>query len=154
MTAGQMRSAADYQRAVLAVHRDKEMSGEVRKRSYAQIWVSLKDTNYYWPRMMLEHLAADLEDDPRVALRWDLMSLREATVILSGQDPAGNVAEAAGSIASIHLSIAQGYLAMNRPGPCLRHCDAGDEYARELDDDVYGRQVRRGLARVRIKASA
>ncbi|GGL88425.1 hypothetical protein [Nakamurella endophytica] len=100
-------------------------------------------------RCAVAHALADVQDDPRLALQWDLRALAAGSLVDDdGAAAAGLAGSAAALLPSLHLNVADGYFRTGDVPAALRHVAAGLAALPMLPDDGYAAMVREGLLRV------
>ena len=98
-------------------------------------------------RLFLAHTMADVQDDPREELRWDLLAMQAYHDVsesrASEQDiPGGRD----GLLPSLHLNLAWDYQKLGQRDQAAAEFEAGRRYLHLLRDDAYGRNVRECFA--------
>lgn len=100
-------------------------------------------------RCAIAHSMADVQDDPREELAWDLRALRAADLLTDERVEAGGVAGSARAFyPSLHLNLADVYLRLGEPEHALEHVQRGQAAVAALPDDGYGTMIRDALARI------
>jgi hypothetical protein len=98
---------------------------------------------------VLAHHLADLEDDPREELRWDLLSLAAAESVTDLRASERRVRGGRfGLYPSIHLNLAEDYLKLGDRDAARQSVLAAGEHLHLLPDDSYGRRIRAGFERL------
>ncbi|TJZ44594.1 hypothetical protein FCH28_30175 [Streptomyces piniterrae] len=122
---------------------------EAAHRLFADLWDSIGATGDAFHRCVLAHSMADVQDDPREELVWDLRALEAADLISDERARQGGVA---GSVAvfypSLHLNLGDVYRRLGDLGHARDHLARGRAAVGELVDDEYGQLIRRGLDRL------
>lgn len=140
--------------AVILLHAgDRE---EARNRLVA-IWSEIGEDGDCLHRCTLAHYMADAQDDPADELAWDLRALTAAGT--AGDGPAGGDGDGGpaqrephpamrGFYPSLHLSLADDYVKLERPEAARVHLARARAAAGALSDDGYGNGVRAAIARL------
>jgi hypothetical protein len=94
-------------------------------------------------RCFLAHSLADVQDDPREELRWDLLALAAAADVTEERAaeqevPGGRL----GLYPSLHLNLAEDYVRLGDDEAARRHYLAGREHLHLLDEHEYGQSIR------------
>ncbi len=104
----------------------------------AALWDEIHPDGEALHRCMLAHYMADLQEDPRNELFWDLRAL-EAAGSLTG-------AGARDYYPSLHLNLAEDYRKLGDWRAAREHLASARELAGSLADTGYGNMIRRGIA--------
>jgi len=100
-------------------------------------------------RVALAHAMADVQDDPREELAWDLRALQAADAVTDERAaPAGVAGPVAGLYPSLHLNLGEDYRKLGDLPAARRHVELGQAAAPILGDDGYSRMIRGGLDRL------
>ena len=100
-------------------------------------------------RCALAHSMADVQDDVREELVWDLRALAAADLIREDRAAeAGATTSVAGFYPSLHLNLADCYRKLGDVDRAREHLDYGRETVGVLPDDDYGRMIRDCLRRL------
>jgi hypothetical protein len=112
----------------------------------AGLWA---DTDQPLLRCAIAHAAADLQDDPRDELTWDLRAL-DASAAIRDDDvaAAGMPGTTAAMLPSLHLNVGEDYRKLGDLDAARRHQELGTAATPGLPDDGYGRMIRGGLKRL------
>lgn len=98
---------------------------------------------------VLAHAMADVQEDIRDELAWDLRALAAADLITDEHiAAAGLPLSAAGLYPSLHLNVSEAYRKVGDLGRAREHLRRAQATVDELGDDEYGRLIRDGLKRV------
>ncbi|GAB2954772.1 hypothetical protein ACFMQL_36445 [Nonomuraea fastidiosa] len=98
---------------------------------------------------VLAHSMADVQDDVREELTWDLRALAAADRITDERvAEAGVPLSVAGLYPSLHLNLAECYRKLGDLGSAREHLRRAREEIGVLADDDYGRLIRGGLERL------
>lgn len=99
---------------------------------------------------VLAHSMADVQDDPRQELVWDLRALAAADRIKQDRaQEAGVTLPVAGLYPSLHLNLADCYRKLGEFDQARIHFQQAEITIDVLGDDDYGRLIRNGLDRLR-----
>jgi hypothetical protein len=89
---------------------------------------------------------ADVQDDPRQELAWDLRALDAAHSVTDERAAAaGATLPVQGFYPSLHLNLGEDYRKLGDVAAARRHLDLGRQAAVFLGDDPYSLMIRRGL---------
>ncbi|MFF4416437.1 tetratricopeptide repeat protein [Streptosporangium sp. NPDC001559] len=98
---------------------------------------------------VLAHSMADVQDDVRQELTWDLQALAAADLLTDERvAQAGSPLSAAGLYPSLHLNLSECYRKLGDFDRAREHLQQGRAGVGALDDDGYGRLIRGGLERL------
>lgn len=117
---------------------------------YEEIWAGLGPDGDPLHVVTLAHQFADLQDDPRVALDWDLRAL--AAVERLTDERARQYHDSLRVDAfrpSLHLNVADNLARLGRTDEALAHLELAEVALPILPDDGYGAMVRGGITRLR-----
>ena len=98
-------------------------------------------------RCFLAHSLADVQDDPREELRWDVIALDAGEAVSEEQAaeqeiPGGRQ----GLLPSLHLNLAKSYLRVGDEDRAREHYRTGLELVPFLGDDSYGDSIREAFS--------
>lgn len=100
-------------------------------------------------RVALAHAMADVQDDVRSELEWDLHALAAAEHVTDERaQQAGVQSPVAAFYPSLHLNAGDCYRRLGEPVRAREHLDRGIAALSTLPDDGYGRMIRAGLDRL------
>jgi hypothetical protein len=117
---------------------------------FVEIWAELEPDGDPFHRCAVAHAMADLQDDAKDELTWDLRALRAADLLTDERVAAGGVAGSVrGFYASLHLNLADVYLRLGDRLGARHHVVAGREALGALGDDGYEQMIFDALARVK-----
>jgi hypothetical protein len=148
MTAGDevMQRIATAQE--LAVAGDREGA----RAAFAAVWADVGEDGDALHVVSLAHYMADVQDDPRVELAWDLRALRAVERLTDERARRHhNSLSVRGFLPSLHLNVAAGHAKLGDRESALRHLAAAEAAAPALADDGYGRGIRGGIDRLRAQ---
>jgi hypothetical protein len=98
---------------------------------------------------VLAHAMADVQDDVRQELLWDLRALAAADLLTEDRlAQAGVPLPVAGLYPSLHLNLGECYRKLGDLGRARDHLERARAGIDELSDDEYGRLIRGGLERL------
>ncbi|MFI6297101.1 tetratricopeptide repeat protein [Nonomuraea sp. NPDC050790] len=98
---------------------------------------------------VLAHSMADVQDDVREELAWDLRALAAADLLTEERvGQAGVMLPVAGLYPSLHLNLSECYRKLGDLDRAREHFHQARARIGVLDDDGYGRLVRGGLERL------
>ena len=138
-----------------AITTGQEGRREEARAAFAAIWVDVDAGGDPLQRCMTAHHAADVEDDPRDELAWDLRSLDAAdSVTDAGAAAAGATGPVAAFYPSLHLNLGEDHRKLGDLAAARRHLDLGRQAAAALGDDAYGAMIKGGLAGLAERLSA
>ena len=124
------------------------------RTAFAGIWAEIGDGGQPLHRLTLAHHMADVQEDPRDELSWDLLALEAAESVT---DDAAAEAGATGPVAafypSLHLNLGEDYRKLGDLGEARRHLELGRESVSLLGDDPYGAMIKAGLDRLAERLS-
>lgn len=105
-------------------------------------------------RVALAHAMADVQDDPRDELAWDLRALQAADAVTDQRAAlAGMAGPVTGLYPSLHLNLGEDYRKLGDVPATRRHLELGQLAAAALGDDGYGRMIRGGLDRLAVRVA-
>jgi len=100
-------------------------------------------------RVALAHAMADVQDDARDELAWDLRALQAADAVTDERAAQAGVAgPVAGFYPSLHLNLGEDYRRLGDLPAARRHLELGQVAAAVLRDDGYSRMIGGGLERL------
>lgn len=100
-------------------------------------------------RVAVAHAMADVQDDPRDELAWDLRALQAADAVTDERAAqAGMAGSVAGFYPSLHLNLGEDYRKLGDLPAARRHLELGQAAASVLSDDGYSGMIRGGLERL------
>ncbi len=116
---------------------------------FAALWERVGAHGDALCRCAIAHSMADVMDDPRAELRWDLRALDAARELEDGRlTEAGMAVTTAGLFPSLHLNLGDAYRRAGDREQALVHLHAGREALGRLPPDDGAAQVRDGLDRL------
>lgn len=123
---------------------------DAARNLFAQIWGDIggEDGDPLYV-CVLAHSMADVQDDVRDELMWDLRALAIADLITDERTGAAGVTlPAAGLYPSLHLNVSECYQKLGDPERAREHLLQAEATIGALDDDEYGKLIRAGLKRM------
>ena len=125
------------------------------RAAFSEIWAEICNDGDPLHRCTLAHHMADVQDDPREELAWDLHALEAAESVT---DERAAAAGATGPVAafypSLHLNLGEDYRKLGDVAEARRHLDLGRQAAAFLGDDPYGSMIKAGLDGLAERLSA
>ncbi|SDF41441.1 hypothetical protein SAMN05216553_101521 [Lentzea fradiae] len=120
---------------------------EAAREQFARIWEDIGgEQGDPLHVCVLAHSMADVQDDVREELVWDLRALAAAdSVSAESAARAGVTLPVAGLYPSLHLNVGECYRKLGDLARAREHLDLARETIGVLADDDYGRLVRGGL---------
>jgi hypothetical protein len=117
---------------------------------FAEIWAEIGgDRGDPLHRCTLAHAMADVQDDARQELAWDLRALVAAGLLTDARlAEAGVGLTAAGLYPSLHLNLCDCYRKLGELELAREHLQRARDTIGALGDDEYGRLIRDGLAQL------
>ncbi len=120
--------------------------GDQARQLLTELWDELEDGNDVVQRCAVAHHLADVQDDPRDELKWDLRALQAADDLPpEALLRAGATASIAGLYPSLHLNLGEDYRKVGDLSAARRHLQLGQQASAALGDDGYSQMIRRGL---------
>jgi len=124
------------------------------RQLFAEVWEEIGPDGDPFHRCGLAHSMADVQDDPRQELVWDLRALEAADLITDDRARrAGVTSPIAGFYPSLHLNLGEVYRKLGDMSAARRHLDAGQAAIGALSDDGYAKLIKNGLAALAIRLS-
>jgi tetratricopeptide (TPR) repeat protein len=115
----------------------------------AQIWTEISVGGDAFHRCVLAHYLADLYDEPREELAWDLRALEAAGSLTDERVQEHHASlRIRGFYPSLHLNLADVYRRLGEPAKAREHLEEAVRRVDALGDDAYGDGVRAALARL------
>jgi hypothetical protein len=103
-------------------------------------------------RCAVAHHLADVQNDAREELAWDLRALQAADSITDERAAqAGVPGPAAGLYPSLHLNLGEDYRKLGDRTAARHHLTLGQAAASALGDDGYSTMIRRGLDALAVR---
>ena len=102
------------------------------------LWEEVKTVGTGVHRCMLAHHMADIQDDPRVELLWDLRTLQAADSVDGDGLPEW--------YPSLHLNLAEDYRKLGNFRSAREHLSTAADLVERLPENGYAKMIRRGIA--------
>ena len=136
-------------RIVAAVQRAYEGDAAGARDDFDLIWRELGPDGDPLHRVTAAHYAADVQDEPRDELAWDLDALGAAEEVTDARarDYHADLA-IEGFFPSLHLNLAEDYRTLGDLTAARRHIAAARERVSALPEDGYGAMIRSGIDRL------
>ncbi|GAA1793304.1 Get4 family protein [Planosporangium flavigriseum] len=116
---------------------------------FAKIWDEIGLTGDALHRCALAHSMADVQDDVREELMWDLRALEAADSLTDERVwQAGVSGSVRGFYPSLHLNLGEAYRKLGDLERARHHLERGWAAVGVLADDGYGQMVKGGLDRL------
>ncbi len=125
------------------------------RRLFAELWDQVGSEGDPFHRVSLAHAMADVQDDPRSELVWDLRALEAAASVTDERvAQAGVGGPVGGFFPSLHLNLGEDYRNLGDLDAARRHLELGRVATAALADDGYGWMIKRGLAALAERLAA
>ncbi|MEU5429852.1 hypothetical protein AB0H73_30255 [Streptomyces olivoreticuli] len=122
---------------------------ERARRLFTDLWEAIGPAGDALHRCALAHSMADVQDDVREELLWDLRALEAADLITDERArQAGVPSPVAAFYPSLHLNLGEVYRKLGDLDRARDHLARGQAAADELGDDGYGKMIKGGLGRL------
>ncbi|WP_326826000.1 hypothetical protein [Streptosporangium sp. NBC_01756] len=121
---------------------------EAARRLFAGLWEEIGAAGDPLHRCALAHSMADVQDDVREELRWDLRALEAADLVTDERAQQAGVAAVRGFYPSLHLNLGDAYHKLGDLDRARDHLERGRAAVDALGDDGYGQMIRQGLDRL------
>jgi hypothetical protein len=119
---------------------------EEAREAFTQLW---QNADAPLHRCAIAHAMADVQDDPREELAWDLRALDAVADVTDEDVAAAGMTSTAGAMRpSLHLNLGEDYRKLGERAAARRHLELGLAACDALPDDGYGRMIRGGLERL------
>ena len=117
---------------------------------FDELWVGIGgDEGDPFHRCAIAHWMADVQDDPKDELEWDLRALDAAGSVTDARvADAGMPGPASALHPSLHLNLADVYLRLDDEERSRAHLEMGRSTIGSLPDDGYAAMIRDGFDRV------
>ena len=120
------------------------------RQQLAEIWAEIQ-TGDPLHRCFLAHYMADLQDDVRDELRWDLRALAAADDVTEERAQAfarqfNGALDVRALYPSLHLNLGDDYRRLGAAAQAREHLALAQQCMHVLPDDGYGRMIRGGIA--------
>ena len=138
-----------------AIARSQHGDRASARQMFADLWADIGVDGDALHRCTLAHHMADVQDDPREELAWDLLALEAADSVT---DERAAAAGATGPVAafypSLHLNLGEDHRKLGNVDEARHHLELGREAAALLGGDPYGAMIRGGLDGLAKRLSA
>jgi hypothetical protein len=122
---------------------------ELARRLLLELWAELGPDGDPLHRCACAHTLADVQDDPREELRWDLCALAAASEISDARASAAGIdGPVLGFYPSLHLNLADVYKRLGERSSALEHVRLGLAALGTLPPNGYLDEIRRSLERI------
>jgi hypothetical protein len=123
---------------------------EEARRQLSEIWAEIQ-TGDPLHRCFLAHYMADLQDDVRDELRWDVRALAAADDVTEERAQAfarefNGALDVRALYPSLHLNLGDDYRRLGAGAQAREHLALAQAVEHVLPDDGYGRMIRGGIA--------
>jgi len=137
------------ERIGVAVNLGQAGDARAARRRFAEVWDEIGRDGDPIHRCALAHYAADVQDDVKDELMWDLRALAAADEVTDerAQRYHGSLS-VAGFYPSLHLNVADAYRRSGDRERACAHLRCAQEAIEALADDGYGQMIRAGVARL------
>lgn len=116
---------------------------------FAALWARVGEHGDALERCAVAHSMADVVEDPRAELRWDLRALAAARELQDAQLAAvGMAVSPEGLFPSLHLNLGDVYRRLGDVANAVLHLHAGREALAALPPDGYRARIEEGLERL------
>ncbi|RCV49034.1 hypothetical protein [Marinitenerispora sediminis] len=138
-----MRRIAD----AITLHREGDAEGA--RQRLAEIWVDISPDGDAFHRCVLAHYMADLQDDPRNELAWDIRALAAADASTDERVKQYHASlDLRGFYPSLHVNLADDYHRLGEEAKAREHLRQAQANAHMLRDDAYGDGIRSAMRRL------
>jgi tetratricopeptide (TPR) repeat protein len=119
------------------------------RQEFERIWAEISTGGEPFHRCVLAHYLADLQDDPRAELTWDLRALEAAGSVTDERAREHHSSlRIRGFYPSLHLNLAEDYRRLGKPDQAREHLAEAERTSPALDDDGYGNGIRAAIMRL------
>ena len=128
------------------------------RQQLAEIWAEIQSGDPLH-RCFLAHYMADLQDDVRDELRWDLRALAAADDVTEERAQAfarqfNGALDVRALYPSLHLNLGDDYRRLGATAQAREHLALAQSCMHVLPDDGYGRMIRGGIANLAQRLGA
>ncbi|MGH3916275.1 MAG: tetratricopeptide repeat protein [Pseudonocardiaceae bacterium] len=120
---------------------------DAARRLFEEIWNDIGgESGDPLHRCALAHAMADVQDDLHHELTWDLRALDAADLVTDERaTQAGVTNPVRGFFPSLHLNLGECYRKLGELDRAREHLQRGRAAVHALEDDGYGRMIKKGL---------
>ncbi|MBL7502420.1 hypothetical protein I6A84_19015 [Frankia sp. CNm7] len=116
---------------------------------FTEIWNDVGENGDPLHRCAIAHAMADVQDDVREELAWDLRALEAADLITDERAARAGVAgPVAGFYPSLHLNLGECYRRLGDLDTAREHLRQGQAATEALGNDGYSQMIKIGLDRL------
>jgi hypothetical protein len=133
-----------------AVQLSHQGEREAARLMFSEIWDEIGgEQGDPLHRCTLAHAMADVQEDVRQELVWDLRALAAADLLTDARvAEAGVTLPVTGLYPSLHLNLSECYRKLGDLGRAREHLQQAQDTIGALGDDEYGQLIRDGLVQV------
>ncbi|GAA5076304.1 hypothetical protein HNP84_005085 [Thermocatellispora tengchongensis] len=119
------------------------------RQRFTEIWEEIAPDGDPFHRCVLAHYMADLQQDPRDELAWDLRALEAAASVTDERARQHHASlTIRGFYPSLHLNLAADYHRLGDSALARTHLAQARRHLDTLQDDGYGQAVRAAIQRL------
>ena len=120
---------------------------DAARQLFSEVWSDIGgDGGDPFHRLAVAHSMADVQDDPRDELTWDLRALQAADLITDKRAAQGGVTNGVATFyPSLHLNLGECYRKLGKIDSAREHLLLGQAAIGALGDDGYGKMISGGL---------
>ncbi len=116
---------------------------------FTEIWAEIAPNGDPFHRCTLAHFMADLQEDPREELAWDLQALEAADSLTDVRVKEHHAAmELRTFYPSLHLNLAEDYRKLGERDLAHMHLERARTCVEPLPDEGFANMIRMGIARM------
>lgn len=137
-----------------AIERSQSGDREGARQLFSALWKELSPDGDPFHRCTLAHYMADVQDDPREELLWDLRALEAAELVTDERARRYHeTLSIRGFLPSLHLNLAEDYRKLGDVARAREHVNRARASAEALGEDGYGKMLRAGIERLARRLS-
>lgn len=137
-----------------AIERSQTGDREGARQLFSALWNELSPDGDPFHRCTLAHYMADVQDDPREELLWDLRALEAAELLTDERARRYHeTLSIRGFLPSLHLNLAEDYRKLGDVARAREHVNRARASAEALGEDGYGKMIRAGIERLARRLS-
>ncbi|GAA0448033.1 hypothetical protein GCM10010361_09920 [Streptomyces olivaceiscleroticus] len=122
---------------------------DAARQRFTDIWAEIASGGDPFHRCVLAHYMADLQEDPREELEWDLRALAAAGSVTDDRAKQHHASLAIrGFYPSLHLNLAADHHKLGDDDRARDQLSQAQQYVDALHDDDYGRGIRSAIQRL------